>query len=219
MNPFPSHLAQSWVPPVLTNSKQVPGLSWGDTSPGDTHLGLGSPWSHLPDNAALQLSKLPDPVYSAISEIISPFSCCRANRKTGLPAMIKYEDSELGRGRRTGQRQTRSRPSHALLLSPCTSPRIWSYFGILFEVSFSCTLCSTCKYSVTHFRQGKKGYFTHTLSWKDMIIVKAHIYWAFALLCANTWHLISHWFFPATLWGVCYHSEHSRDEGRKALRR
>ena len=139
------------------------GESHRDTPPG-THPGLAPPWPDLLDNAAFQLSNLPDPISSAISEIILPFSYFRANRNTSLPAMIKCECSDLRRGRRTGQSQAKSWSLHTLLSSPFPSPRILSYFRILFEMSFSCTLCSSCKYSGTHCRKGMRVFPLYTVT-------------------------------------------------------
>ena len=72
--------------------------------------------------------------------------------------------------------QARSWSLHTLFSSLLPSPRILSYLGMLFEMSFSYALCSTRKYSGTHCGKGMR--VIHKLSWMGMMIVTTHVYWA-----------------------------------------
>lgn len=72
----------------------------------------------LSNNAAFQLSNLPDPISSAMSEIILPFSHFKATRNTSLPAVIKREFSNSGREKRAGLREARAGLTLSSLLPP-----------------------------------------------------------------------------------------------------
>lgn len=120
------------------------------------------------------------------------FFLFQGNRNTSLPAVIKCEYCKLGRGRRTGERQTRAGPYILCFLLPSPLPGS-CLIRILFEMSFPYTLCSTRRYSMTHL---ERGYFIQTLSRKGMIIVITHspllsIYHvSCSMLTLDIWNLI-----------------------------
>lgn len=86
--------------------------------------------------------------------------------------MIKCEYCQLGRGRRTGERQIRAGPYIICFLLPSPLPGS-CLTRILSEMSFPYILCSPCRYSMTHLGK-ERGYFIQTLSRKGMIIVITH---------------------------------------------